>query len=120
MVCRQRWSLNGSTSGAGREIIVVLRSKTSVQSSICRLRPNMMGRSNGSPEGCGHFLPIPWKTSTPCFDDWLSKYAQDNGDPVLLKVDKLLGELKSLGVDPSPFSARIAALEAEAPARQAP
>jgi len=51
--------------------------------------------------------------------DWLSKYAQDNGDPVLLKVDKLLGELKSLGVDPSPFSARIAALEAEAPARQA-
>lgn len=51
--------------------------------------------------------------------DWLSKHAQDNGDPVLLKVDKLLGELKGLGVDPSPFSARVTALEAAPPSRQA-
>lgn len=52
-------------------------------------------------------------------DDWLSKHAQDNGDPVLLKVDELLGELKGLGVDPSPFSARVTALEAAPPSRQA-
>ncbi|MBI5263862.1 MAG: hypothetical protein HY852_18795 [Bradyrhizobium sp.] len=52
-------------------------------------------------------------------DDWMSQHAQDGGDPVLLKVDKLLGELKGLGVDPSSFSARITALEAEAPTRQA-
>lgn len=51
--------------------------------------------------------------------DWLSKHVQDNGDPVLLKVDKLLGELKGQGVDPSPFLARVTALEVEAPARQA-
>lgn len=52
-------------------------------------------------------------------NDWLSKHAQDSGDPVLLKVDKLLGELKGLGVDPSPFSARVTALEAPPPSRQA-
>lgn len=52
-------------------------------------------------------------------DDWLSKHAQDNGDPVLLKVDKLLGELKGLGVDPSPFLARVSALEAEGSSRRA-
>jgi hypothetical protein len=34
-------------------------------------------------------------------------------------VDKFLGDLAGLGIDPSPFSARIAALEAEPRARQA-
>lgn len=34
-------------------------------------------------------------------------------------MDKLLGELAGLGIDPSPFSARITALEAEPGARQA-
>lgn len=52
-------------------------------------------------------------------EDWMSQHAQDNADPVLSRVDNLLGELQGLGVDPSPFSARITALETEAPSRQA-
>jgi hypothetical protein len=40
-------------------------------------------------------------------------------DQALLRVDSLLGELSALGVDPSPFSGRLAALEAEAPSRRA-
>ena len=51
-------------------------------------------------------------------EEWTSKQAQANDDRALLKVDKLLGELAGLGIDPSPFSARIAALEAEPAARQ--
>lgn len=39
-------------------------------------------------------------------------------DKALLRLDGLLGKLKSLGIDPSPFIARVAVLEAEAPARR--
>ena len=39
-------------------------------------------------------------------------------DQALLRVDGFLGELRGLGIDPSPFSARIAALEVESPARR--
>lgn len=50
-------------------------------------------------------------------EEWTSQ-AHASDDQALLKVDKLLGELAGLGIDPSPFSARIAALEAEPAARQ--
>ncbi|MHC2255745.1 hypothetical protein ACVILK_005437 [Bradyrhizobium embrapense] len=52
-------------------------------------------------------------------EEWTSRQAVTNDDQALLKVDKFLGELAGLGIDPSPFSARIAALEAEPRARQA-
>lgn len=51
-------------------------------------------------------------------EEWISQHGT-NDDQALLKVDKFLGELAGLGIDPSPFSARIAALEAEPRARQA-
>lgn len=53
------------------------------------------------------------------FEEWTSQQTGASDDQALLKVDKLLGELAGLGIDPSPFSARIAALEAEPRARQA-
>jgi hypothetical protein len=52
-------------------------------------------------------------------EEWTSQQTGASADQALLKVDKLLGELAGLGIDPSPFSARIAALEAEPRARQA-
>lgn len=52
-------------------------------------------------------------------EEWTSQQPQGANDRALLRVDELLGELTGLGVDPSPFSARITALEAEPPARQA-
>lgn len=52
-------------------------------------------------------------------EEWTSQQTGASVDQALLKVDKLLGELAGLGIDPSPFSARIAALEAEPLARQA-
>ncbi len=52
-------------------------------------------------------------------EEWTSQQTGTNDDQALLKVDKLLGELAGLGIDPSPFSARIAALEVEPRARQA-
>lgn len=52
-------------------------------------------------------------------EEWTSQQTGTSDDQALLKVDKLLGELAGLGIDPSPFSARIAALEAEPLARQA-
>jgi hypothetical protein len=52
-------------------------------------------------------------------EEWISQQTGTNDDQALLKVDKLLGELAGLGINPSPFSARIAALEAEPRARQA-
>ena len=52
-------------------------------------------------------------------EEWISQQTGTNDDQALLKVDKFLGELAGLGIDPSPFSARIAALEAEPRARQA-
>lgn len=52
-------------------------------------------------------------------EEWISQQSGANDDQALLKVDKLLGELAALGIDPSPFSTRIAVLEAEPRARQA-
>jgi hypothetical protein len=52
-------------------------------------------------------------------EEWTSQQTGINDNQALLKVDKFLGELAGLGIDPSPFSARIAALEAEPRARQA-
>lgn len=52
-------------------------------------------------------------------EEWASQQTGASDDQALSKVDKLLGELAGLGIDPSPFSARIAALEAEPRARQA-
>lgn len=52
-------------------------------------------------------------------EEWTCQQTGESDDQALLKVDKLLGELAGLGIDPSPFSARIAALEAEPRARQA-
>src|SRR5687768_3837670 len=52
------------------------------------------------------------------FEQWMSRQSGATDDPALLRVDALLGELSGLGIDPSPFSARIAALEAEPPSRQ--
>ena len=51
-------------------------------------------------------------------EHWTSQQTGASDDQALFKVDKLLGELAGLGIDPSPFSARIAALEAEPRARQ--
>lgn len=53
------------------------------------------------------------------FEEWTSQQTNASEDRALRKVDKLLGELAGLGIDPSPFSARIAALETEPRARQA-
>ena len=52
-------------------------------------------------------------------EEWMSRQPQTTDDRALLRVDRLLGELRGLGIDPSPFSARIAAFEAEPPIRQA-
>jgi hypothetical protein len=52
------------------------------------------------------------------FEQWMSQQSRTTDDQALLRVDALLGELSGLGIDPSPFSARIAALEAEPPSRQ--
>lgn len=52
-------------------------------------------------------------------EEWTSQQTGASDDQALSKVDKLLGELAGLGIDPSPFSARITALEAEPRARQA-
>lgn len=51
-------------------------------------------------------------------DEWMSQKAGVTEDTALLRVDGFLGELKGLGVDPSPFSARISSLELEPPARR--
>lgn len=52
-------------------------------------------------------------------EEWTSQQTDASEDQALSKVDKLLGELAGLGIDPSPFSARIAALETEPRTRQA-
>jgi hypothetical protein len=52
------------------------------------------------------------------FEEWVSQQSAGAEDKALLRVDELLGELKALGIDPGPFSDRIAALEAEPPARR--
>lgn len=52
-------------------------------------------------------------------EEWSSQQTGASDDQALLKVDELLGELAGLGIDPSPFSARITAIEAEPRVRQA-
>jgi hypothetical protein len=51
-------------------------------------------------------------------EEWTSQQAGVTEDRALLRVDGFLGELKGLGIDPSPFSARISSLELESPARR--
>ncbi|WP_342709837.1 hypothetical protein AAFG13_36280 [Bradyrhizobium sp. B124] len=50
--------------------------------------------------------------------EWLSRQHQEMEDPALARVDAVLGELRGLGIDSSPFSGRVALLEAESPARR--
>jgi hypothetical protein len=49
-------------------------------------------------------------------DDGLS--AATSVTPRLRSIDEFLGELKGLGIDPGPFSARISSLELEPAARR--
>ena len=50
--------------------------------------------------------------------EWLFRQPREMEDPALARVDALLGELRGLGIDSGPFSAHVAALEAEPPARR--
>ena len=52
-------------------------------------------------------------------EEWASQQASVTEDQALLRVDGFLGELTGLGIDPSPFSARISSLELESPGRRA-
>jgi hypothetical protein len=52
-------------------------------------------------------------------EEWMSQQPNAADDQALLRVEGLLGELSALGVDPSPFSGQVAALEAGAPSRRA-
>jgi hypothetical protein len=51
-------------------------------------------------------------------EEWTSQQPGVTEDKALLRVDRFLGELKGLGIDPGPFSARISSLELESPARR--
>jgi hypothetical protein len=51
-------------------------------------------------------------------EEWTSQRPAVTEDQALLRVDGFLGELKGLGIDPGPFSARISSLELESPARR--
>jgi hypothetical protein len=51
-------------------------------------------------------------------EEWTSQQPGVTEDPALLRVDGFLGELKGLGIDPGPFSARVSSLELESPARR--
>jgi hypothetical protein len=51
-------------------------------------------------------------------EEWASQQPGLAEDQALLRVDGFLGELKGLGIDPDPFSARISTLELESPARR--
>lgn len=51
-------------------------------------------------------------------EEWSSPQLGVTEDQALLRVDGFLGELKGLGIDPRPFSARISTLELESPARR--
>jgi hypothetical protein len=51
-------------------------------------------------------------------EEWTSQQPGVTEDQALLRVDGFLGELKGLGIDPGPFSARISSLELEPPARR--
>ena len=51
-------------------------------------------------------------------EEWTSQQSGVAEDQSLLRVDGFLGELKGLGIDPGPFSARISSLELESPPRR--
>jgi hypothetical protein len=51
-------------------------------------------------------------------EEWTSQQTGVTEDRALLRVDGFLGELKGLGIDPGPFSARISSLELESPSRR--
>jgi hypothetical protein len=51
-------------------------------------------------------------------EEWTSQQPGATEDKALLQVDEFLGELKGLGIDPGPFSARISSLELEPAARR--
>lgn len=51
-------------------------------------------------------------------EEWTSQQPGVTEDQALLRVDGFLGELKGLGIDPGPFSARVSTLELESPARR--
>jgi hypothetical protein len=51
-------------------------------------------------------------------EEWTSQQPLTAEDPALLRVDRFLGELKGLGIDPGPLSARISSLELEPAARR--
>jgi hypothetical protein len=51
-------------------------------------------------------------------EEWTSQQPGVTEDQALLRVDGFLGELKGLGIDPGPFSARISTLELESTARR--
>jgi hypothetical protein len=52
-------------------------------------------------------------------EEWASQQSGATEDKALLRVDEYLGELRGLGIDPGPFSARISSLEQEPAARRA-
>jgi hypothetical protein len=51
-------------------------------------------------------------------EEWASQQPGAVEDKALLRVDEFLGELKGLGIDPGPFSARISSLELEPAGRR--
>jgi hypothetical protein len=51
-------------------------------------------------------------------EEWTSQQPGVTEDQALLRVDGFLGELKGLGIDPSPFLGRISFLELVSPARR--
>jgi hypothetical protein len=51
-------------------------------------------------------------------EEWTSQQPRAVEDKALLRVDEFLGELKGLGIDPGPFSARISSLELEPAGRR--
>ncbi|MCP3413612.1 hypothetical protein NLM16_05810 [Bradyrhizobium brasilense] len=50
--------------------------------------------------------------------EWISRQPHEMEDLALARVDAVLGELRGLGLDSSPFADRVALLEAEPPARR--
>lgn len=51
-------------------------------------------------------------------EEWTRQQSEVTEDETLLRVDGFLGELKGLGIDLGPFSARISALEVASPSRR--
>jgi hypothetical protein len=51
-------------------------------------------------------------------EEWASQQPGAIEDKALIRVDEFLGELKGLGIDPGPFSARISSLELQPAGRR--